>query len=141
MVISLEIAVSYCTMGLSCYYEIVEIIILGQTPAKKNSRRGAVRNGRIMNFPSKIYEAWHKDALIQLKTQYKGQAEGKVTIAYQFYVKDNRARDLDNMIASINDVLVDAGLIKDDSWQCVAIGAADAEYDKDNPRAVIWIGE
>lgn len=77
---------------------------------------------------------------MQLKA-YKGQAEGKVTIAYQFYVKDNHSRDVDNMVASVNDVLVKSGLIKDDSWQYLAIGAADAEIDKKQPRVVLWIDE
>lgn len=119
----------------------MEIVIDGQTPAKKNSRQGVVRNGRIMNFPSKIYQAWEKAAVLQLKSQFKGQADGKVTLAYQFYVGDKRKRDLDNMIASVNDVLVKVGLLADDSWQCLAIGGADAEYDKKNPRAVIWVDE
>lgn len=118
----------------------MEIVIKGQTPAKKNSRQGMVRNGRIMNFPSKIYAQWEKDALVQLMA-YKGQAEGKVAIAYQFYVKDDRRRDIDNMIASVNDVLVKAGLLKDDSWQCMSIGAADAEIDRENPRAEVWVTE
>lgn len=71
----------------------------------------------------------------------KGSAEGKVTIAYQFFVKDNRRRDLDNMIASVNDVLVKAGLLIDDDWQHLAIGGADAEIDKKSPRVELWIEE
>lgn len=118
----------------------MQIKILGQTPSKKNQRNLFVRNGRIVNIPSKKHAEWEKDALLQLRA-YKGQADGKVTVAYQFYVKDNRARDIDNMVASVNDVLVKAGLIKDDSWQWVAIGAADAEIDKKNPRVEIWIDE
>lgn len=118
----------------------MQIIIPNQTPAKKNSRQGVVRNGRIMNFPSKIYVAWEKEALKTLQ-QYSGQPDGKVAIIYQFYVGDHRKRDLDNMIASVNDVLVKAGLLEDDSWKHLSIGAADAEYDKENPRAEIWIEE
>ena len=119
----------------------MEVVITGQTPAKKNSRQGAVRNGRIMNFPSKIYATWEKSALLQLKMSYKGCAEGKVTIAYQFFVADDRKRDIDNMIASCNDCLVKAGMIKDDCWQYLAIGGADAEIDRANPRVVMWIEE
>lgn len=118
----------------------MKIVLLGSTPSKKNSRNLFVRGGRIVNIPSKRHKEWEDSALLQLGA-YKGQAEGKVTIAYQFYVKDNRARDLDNMIASVNDVLVKAGLLADDSWQCLAIGAADAEIDKTNPRVELFIEE
>lgn len=99
-----------------------------------------MRAGRMMNFPSKIYMEWRRSAMLQLKA-YKGQADKRATIIYMFYVKDNRRRDLDNMIASVNDVLVEAGLLKDDSWQWLAIGGAQAAYDKANPRVALWIKE
>lgn len=91
-----------------------------------------------MMVSSQAFRQWEKDALLQLMA-YKGQPDDKVTIAYQFYCKDNRPRDLDNMIASINDVLVKAGLLKSDSWQDLAIGGADAEIDRTNPRVEIFI--
>ena len=56
-------------------------------------------------------------------------------------MKDDRKRDLDNMIASCNDCLVKAGLLKDDCWQLLSIGGASAEIDKKNPRAELWIEE
>jgi Holliday junction resolvase RusA-like endonuclease len=119
----------------------VEIVIKGSTPPKKNSRQLFVKNGRIVNIPSAKHKEWEKSALLQLKSEYQGQFEGKVTIAYQFYFKDNRKKDLDNAIASVNDVLVKAGLLEDDCWQMLAIGAADAEIDKANPRVVLWVTE
>ena len=117
------------------------ITITGETPSKKNSRNLFVKNGRMMNLPSKRYAEWEKDALLQLQSQFKGCAEGKVTIAYTFYVGTLRRKDVDNMIASVNDVLVKAGLIIDDDWQHLAIGAGDAELDRDNPRAELFIEE
>lgn len=119
----------------------MEIVISGSTPPKKNSRQLFVKNGRIVNIPSAKHKEWEKSALLQLKSEYRGQFEGKVTIAYQFYFKDNRKKDLDNAIASVNDVLVKAGLLKDDCWQMLAIGGADAEIDKDNPRVQLYIAE
>lgn len=116
----------------------MKITLLGATPSKKNSRTLFWRNGRQVNLPSNKYLAWEEDCLLQLLA-YKGQAEGKVTIDYYFWVKDNRARDLDNMIASVNDVLVKSGLLVDDSWQHLAIGSADAAIDKLSPRAELLI--
>ena len=118
----------------------MRIVLTGQVPAKKNSRRPFIRNGRIMNFPSTRYVSWEKDVLMQLK-QWSGQPDKKATITYQFYVKDNRPRDIDNMIASINDALVKAGLLRSDSWQELAIGAADAVIDRENPRVELWLEE
>lgn len=116
-----------------------KITILGQTPSKKNSRINT-RSGR--SFPSKRYTEWHKSASEQL-----GRVEGspgigiiaKKTINYMFYVQDARRRDVSNMIESINDLLVDIGILEDDDWKHVRIGYADAEIDRNNPRCELTI--
>ena len=117
----------------------MQISIKGQVPSKKNSRRPFIRNGRIMNFPSQKHEDWLQDALRELHGL--PSFTGKVKIDYYFYVKDNRKRDIDNMIASINDALVKAKIIKEDSWQYLKIVGGDAAIDRDNPRAEIDINE
>lgn len=121
----------------------MNIVLLGQVPAQKNAKRMAInkRTGKPFPVTAKAVKEWQNDVSKQLLSQYKGCADGKVTIAYEFFVKDNRRRDLDNMIASVNDALVKAGLLIDDDWQHLAIGAADAEIDTKNPRVEIWIGE
>lgn len=115
----------------------MQLTITGQTPSKKNSRRPYVRAGRIMNFPSKKHEEWLKGALWELK-KYQ-PVKNRVKIDYMFYVADMRKRDVDNMVASINDALVKAGIIEEDSWQKLKISGADASLDRDNPRAEIEI--
>lgn len=118
----------------------MKIVLQGQVPAQKNSKNIG-RNkytGKTFFTSSATVKEWQRDVAKQLAA-YRGQADDKVTIAYQFYVKDLRRRDLDNMIASVNDALVSAGLLKDDSWHSLSIGAADAELDKDNPRVELWI--
>lgn len=118
----------------------MKIVISGQTPSKKNNRKPYVRNGRIMNFPNPKYVKWEKEALQELALLYSNaQFTEKVSIAYSFYVDSNRRRDLDNMIASVNDCLVKAGIISDDSWQTLDIGGASAEIDSRRPRAEIII--
>lgn len=118
----------------------MKIVIEGQTPAQKNEKRMAInrRTGKPFPVTSEAVKAWKASAAAQLM-QYKGQADGKVVINYMFYVKDNRGRDTDNMVCTVNDALVTAGLLKNDSWQWLAIGSADAELDADNPRAEIYI--
>lgn len=120
----------------------MRITILGQTPSQKNGKVMAINHKTGKSFPisNAIVKDWQKSAATQL-LQWKGQAAKRVTVTYMFFVKDNRPRDIDNMVASVNDALVKAGLVKDDSWQWLAIGAADAAIDKDKARCELWVEE
>lgn len=117
-----------------------KITLLGQVPSKKNSRINT-RSGR--SFPSKKYSAWHKDTVQQLETILEDEvtinSELKCEITYMFYCQDLRRRDVSNMLESVNDLFVDVGLLKDDDWKHVRIGFADADLDRENPRAEISI--
>lgn len=97
--------------------------------------------GKPFPVTGKNTKAWQLSAHQQLISQFKGCADGKVSIAYQFFVKDDRRRDIDNMIATVNDALVKAELLKDDSWKYLSIGGADAEIDRENPRVELWVTE
>lgn len=121
----------------------MDITILGQVPAQKNDKRMAInrRTGKPFPVSGKNVKEWQKSAALQLASSYKGKADGKVVVAYQFYVKDDRRRDIDNMIATVNDAIVKAGLIEDDSWRWLSIGGADAEIDRENPRVELFITE
>lgn len=113
------------------------ITILGQVPAKKNSRQAFVRAGRVMNVPNKTYTEWEKQALWQLKGT-KPVTEYPVALSMTFYVKDNRGRDMDNMLASVLDCLQKAGVLANDDWQhCRPITIDCGGIDKLNPRVEI----
>lgn len=135
----------------------MKIVIYGQTPAQKNSKSVGVNphTGRTFVASNKTVKDWQKSALLQLLA-VKEKVQGRVQIDYMFYVKDNVQRDIDNMIATVNDTLQAAnsdkamqrgklkpvkgtGIIQGDNWQLLRIGSADAEIDKDNPRAEINI--
>lgn len=88
-------------------------------------------------YTEKSVKDWQEAVAWELKG--KGQFTERVAITYMFFVKDKRRRDIDNMIASVNDAIVKAGILEDDSWQCLAISGADAEINKTNPRAEIYI--
>lgn len=122
---------------------MIVAVIKGQVPAQKNDKRMAINRATGKPFPvsSKAVKEWQKSAAMQLAATFKGKADGKVTIAYEFYVKDDRRRDIDNMICTVNDAIVKAGLIEDDSWQWLSIGAADAQIDRENPRVILYISE
>ena len=137
----------------------MEITIKGQTPSQKNGKQ-IVKNrstGNMFIMSNSRVKNWQEDAIQQL-VQYPHKFTGRVQIDYMFYVKDKVQRDLDNMIASVNDVLQVAnadyamqrgkirpvkktGIIQGDNWQLLRIGSADAEVDKENPRVVLTITE
>lgn len=87
--------------------------IEGRVYCKKNSRRIGYRGGRMINFPSKNFENFKESALWQLK-KVKGRLKPPYSVRYLFYIKGKMDADLDNLIASVNDVLQDAGVIEND---------------------------
>lgn len=93
-----------------------------------------------MNIPNQAYAEWETAALWQLKG--KGKVENyPVAVTVIFHVKDNRGRDLDNMLASVMDCLQKAEIIENDSWQfCAPITIDCAGVDK-NPRCEVYLDE
>lgn len=121
---------------------MLELVIRGQVLAQKNSKQIAYNRatGRPFIMSSASVKTWQNSASIQLlKYRIKEPLTGKQEISITFYVKDNRRRDLDNMLTTIQDSLVHAGILQDDSWQHLSIGKIDARIDKENPRAEITL--
>lgn len=121
---------------------MLKITILGQTPAQKNSKSIAINRatGKPFIMSNQNVKGWQNSADVQLlQYRIKEPLQGKQEISIMFYVKDNRRRDLDNMLTTIQDSLVRAGILEDDSWKQLRIGLVDAELDKENPRAEITI--
>lgn len=93
----------------------MEVVILGRVASKKNSKRAFFnkRMGRMMVLNSASYEKFKKDALSQLR-QWAASVPGPYRMDYCFEMRGKGATDGDNMEASINDVLQEAGIIDDD---------------------------
>lgn len=136
------------------------IVISGQTPAQKNNKQifENRRTGRKFISSSDIVKNWQASALAELRSEKRRFNKGRIQIDYMFYVIDDTQRDLDNMIASVNDILQQAnalgtlkngklkllkgtGIIYGDHWQRLRIGSADAQIDRQNPRAEMIITE
>lgn len=97
-----------------------ELITLpGRIPSKKNSRQTIFAKGRMLIIPSKNYKAWHEEMSWELKRKKRGYYE-KCEIQITFYFPDNRRADMSNKAESVMDLLVDNGILKDDSWQVVS---------------------
>lgn len=122
------------------------MVILGNVPSKKNSKRIVTNRstGKPFIISSKIHESWHTTAIPEMKKQWEGYAVTAypIDVTIIFFWKDLRRHDLDNGVATILDALKDAGVIEDDDFthiQCVQ-----AQYgglDRENPRCEIYLDE
>lgn len=121
---------------------MVNITILGNPISQKNSKQIVTNKytGRTMLISNQKVRDWKQTTALQLN-RYKVKFDKRVQIDFMFYVKDNRRRDLENMISGCQDSLVDAGILKDDSWQWLRINSADAKIDRENPRSEMIITE
>lgn len=112
--------------------------IEGSTPSKKNSRQCFVKNGRMINIPSKRYKEWHDQAMWQLKGVKRLNPPYELLCV--FYFKDRRPRDLDNALASVCDLLKDAEIIQDDDAKLLTkITAVYGGVSKNSPRVKVEI--
>jgi len=123
------------------------IIIPGQTIAKKNSQRimRFKNQGRVTRgiAPSEAYKNYSDFSIIQLYRAEKWKGSYPVIVEMFFYRRTKAIFDLDNMQGSVLDILVNAGVLLDDSMDFVipAIKKNGWDVDKDNPRAEITILE
>ena len=115
-------------------------ILEGQVPAKKNSRRLFYKNGRMINIPSKNYQDWHSDALKQLGVMGIPKLNPPYKLTLSFWFKDRRPKDLDNSLASVCDLLQDAGIIEnDDARRLIEVHCYYKGVSKDSPRVKVDI--
>jgi Holliday junction resolvase RusA-like endonuclease len=107
------------------------LTIEGRFIAKKNSRR-VLRNrrtGKRFSAPSEAFEDYKAIAIQQIRKQLRGEEDLAASIAaprrkfrlappyevdYHFFIKGNGLIDVDNAMASVNDILQDAGVIDND---------------------------
>lgn len=115
----------------------MKFIIKGRVASKKNSRVFNTKTKR--SFPSKQYREWHEQACWQLYTQKK-KTFTHCNITIEIYALNRRRFDLDNVVASIFDVLVDCGILEDDNVNVVPeFRVIYKGIDKENPRAEVTI--
>ena len=119
---------------------IYNFSILGETPAKKNSRIN-LKNG--ISIPSERYREWHSDAEMQLRglrgSLPESPIETQCEITLNFIHGDKRRRDSDNGTSSIMDLLVDCGILSDDNWNIVRTIHVLNNYQKNEPKCDVLI--
>lgn len=117
---------------------IVELVLEGNVPSKKNSR---INRSDGMSFPSKNFEAWQTAALQSVRLQTRERFYNPVAIEVIVYFGTDTRADLDNRLTSILDMLVESLMLRDDKWQDVPQMALQAEYRPRKPGAFIRITE
>jgi Holliday junction resolvase RusA-like endonuclease len=95
--------------------------------------------GKTRRYVSKPYARWRRAAGAELLAQRVRPVAGRVTIEILLTPPDSRrARDGDNYIKAINDLLVAHGIIMDDS--AAFVGKTSAEWvESQTPGAMVII--
>ena len=120
-----------------------EVIIKFTVPltpiTKKNSQRIVMRGNKPCILPSEKYKEYESIALWYIPK--RGMAiDFPVNVKCIFYMPNNRLCDLTNHLESIDDVMVKAGLLKDDNYKILAShDGSRVMVDKDNPRTEVEI--
>lgn len=124
---------------------MIEITVPLAPITKKNSMR-IVRNrktGKRRIMPSQQYMDYEAEAVWYcIGAGVRCPIEEPVEVKCLFYMPTRRKVDLTNLLESIDDVLVRAGVLGDD--HCGIIVSHDGSrvlYDKDNPRTEVYIAD
>ncbi len=120
----------------------MKLTLYGDPRTKKNSARILrTRSGTPFVAPSKVYVDYETDCLRQIK-KLRSPISARVNVRCVYYMPTRRRVDLVNLIEATCDILVKAGVLEDDHCRIVAgHDGSRVEYDKENPRAEIWIEE
>ena len=107
---------------------------------KKNHQRilRNMRTGKPFVAPSEQYKQYEAQAMWFIP---KGERiDYPVNIKCLFYMPTRRRCDLTNLLESIDDIMVKAGLLEDDSYHIiVGHDGSRVLYDKDKPRTEVEI--
>ncbi len=120
-----------------------EVIIKFAVPlppiTKKNSQRIVIRGNKPCILPSEKYKEYEEIALWYIPKRGI-PIDFPVNVKCVFYMPNNRQCDLTNHLESIDDVMVKAGLLKDDNYKILAShDGSRVLVDKNNPRTEVEI--
>ncbi|WP_195484507.1 RusA family crossover junction endodeoxyribonuclease [Flavonifractor plautii] len=110
--------------------------------SKKNSQQILTnrKTGRPFIMPSSKYRQYEREAAWFLKPRPPRPIECEVSVKCLFYMPTRRRVDLNNLLEAATDLLVSAGVLKDD--HCGIVVSHDGSrvlYDKESPRTEITI--
>ncbi len=110
---------------------------------KKNSQRilKNARTGSSFIAPSEKFEEYQRSALWFVPKR-REPIKSPVEVRCIFYMPTRRKCDLTNHLEAVDDIMVAAGLIEDDSYTIIASHDGSRVYvDKERPRTEVTITE
>ena len=110
--------------------------------SKKNSQQILTnrKTGRPFIMPSSKYRQYEREAAWFLKPRPPRPIECEVSVKCLFYMPTMRRIDLNNLLEAATDLLVSAGVLKDDHYGIVVShDGSRVLYDKESPRTEITI--
>lgn len=117
----------------------MKLVLYGRPYTKKNSPRIITKPFPRL-LPSKNYVQYEKDCLKQITGKYKKALEGEYNLKCLYYMPTRHRVDLVNLLEATCDILVNAGVIKDDDSKIVkSHDGSRVFYDKENPRVEVEI--
>ncbi|HEY9640324.1 MAG TPA: RusA family crossover junction endodeoxyribonuclease [Coleofasciculaceae cyanobacterium] len=94
-------------------------LVLNMQPHPKERPRCFCRQGKARTYNSDVYTAWLNQAQISLQKQWQGEALNAVKkLSVQFY-GNHSGKDLDNILGSVMDAMVHAGVLAKDNLSCI----------------------
>lgn len=124
------------------------LTLYGELYSKKNSKRVFRNNGKTIVLSSKAYEKSKPDFLWQLKDAKNKEIwdimagtsrSFPMKLSIKIYRKTKRAFDYNNIIQGLQDMLVEAGYLPDDSANYLVPHFESYEVDPKNPRVLLSV--
>ena len=119
---------------------MLNLTICGRPITKKNSSRIVTCGGYPRLLPSKAYVHYQKDSLRQITGRDRVKIDQPINLKVLYYMPTRHRVGLVNLLEATCDILVDAGVLADDNSKIVVShDGSRVLYDKENPRAEIYI--
>lgn len=119
---------------------VLTLTLYGEPRTKKNSQRILRAGARRFIAPSEIYERYRDDCIRQIPGPMRACVSEPVNVRCVYYMPTRRRVDLNNLLEATTDILVDAGVLKDDCSSIVAgHDGSRVRRDRARPRAEITI--
>lgn len=93
----------------------MHLVLPGRVPSKKNSKRIVIVGGRPRIISSEAFLTWHEEMMLRIRPHRPKTPILSASVAIKFFAESRRRFDLSNAAESVMDLLVDAGILADDS--------------------------
>ena len=111
-------------------------------PVTKKNHQRILKNrstGKSFVAPSKQYEQYEAASLWYIPKR-GNPIDFPVSVKCLFFMPNNRVCDLSNHLEAIDDIMVKAGLLKDDNYKILAShDGSRVLVDRQNPRTEVYI--